>query len=542
MQDIILKTIDGTQNTYQNVDKIAIPTPDGSTAIFTEGQAVSKTVEPNFASGIDMTVPITDGELVTKLVVKKPDTLVPENISKGVTVAGVTGTAEGGTAGGGGGKTVPWPFDEPDDDATRIYFVGKRFVLNKIGTNMKTIDWGDGNADSGSEETYVHDYGNAGTYCITIDGEITLWKSSASNGGMWCYLQTDPKIIYDDYLCKNILHISIGRNATLSGSAFYGLYGLRGIRFRGKEWELSGTILARSGNSSSPILIDALDAPSITLSLDGDNHIGWIYARNLPYLSGLHSTTSIFVKNREIKVNKYSLGYGRFFSLAGERLKVTCDETSSGTWSNTYVQGDLLLPNIAKLPSMNYVCCDRLILGEVTSIGSAENFIGNFEIPPTVQTIGNNFLTYASIGTLSVTIPDACTSIGSMFCFGNYIVQEINIGKGITTLPSRFGESCPCLKSITIPANITTIGELVLQTCQNLIEAHILATTPPTCSGSAGTSASYAPFAGSGFGYNNYGKFGTKIYVPKGCADAYKTAAGWKYMAALIQEEPDEKT
>lgn len=100
MQDIVLKTIDGTQNTYQNVDKIAIPTPDGNTAIFTEGQAVSKTVEPNFASG-DMTVPISDGELVTKLTVKKPDTLVLENVAKDVNIAGVVGTMEAGADGGG---------------------------------------------------------------------------------------------------------------------------------------------------------------------------------------------------------------------------------------------------------------------------------------------------------------------------------------------------------------------------------------------------------------------------------------------------------
>ena len=94
MRDIVLKTIDGTQNTYQNVDKIAIPTPDGNTAIFTEGQAVSKTVEPNFASG-DMTVPISDGELVTKLTVKKPEALISDNIKKDINIGGVTGTLSG---------------------------------------------------------------------------------------------------------------------------------------------------------------------------------------------------------------------------------------------------------------------------------------------------------------------------------------------------------------------------------------------------------------------------------------------------------------
>lgn len=97
MQDIVLKTIDGTQNTYQNVDKIAIPTPDGNTAIFTEGQAVSKTVEPNFASG-DMTVPISDGELVTKLTVKKPEALISDNIVKDVEIAGIVGTGNTSSA------------------------------------------------------------------------------------------------------------------------------------------------------------------------------------------------------------------------------------------------------------------------------------------------------------------------------------------------------------------------------------------------------------------------------------------------------------
>ena len=102
MQDIVLKTIDGTQNTYQNVDKIAIPTPDGNTAIFTEGQAISKTVEPNFASG-DMTVPISDGELVTKLTVKKPEALISDNIVKDIEIAGIVGT---GNASGGSSATM----------------------------------------------------------------------------------------------------------------------------------------------------------------------------------------------------------------------------------------------------------------------------------------------------------------------------------------------------------------------------------------------------------------------------------------------------
>lgn len=106
MQDIVLKTIDGTQNTYQNVDKIAIPTPDGSTAVFTACEAVSKTIEPDFSSG-DMKVDIPAGELITDLTVKKPEELIPENIPEGQYIAGVgPGTFQGGGSGGDAGFSV----------------------------------------------------------------------------------------------------------------------------------------------------------------------------------------------------------------------------------------------------------------------------------------------------------------------------------------------------------------------------------------------------------------------------------------------------
>lgn len=95
MADIVLKQHDGSTQEYSGSLPIAVPKADGSLQVYTAGEAVSKTVEPDFSGG-DMAVPIADGELVTGLTVKKPDTLVPENISKGVTVAGVTGTAEGG--------------------------------------------------------------------------------------------------------------------------------------------------------------------------------------------------------------------------------------------------------------------------------------------------------------------------------------------------------------------------------------------------------------------------------------------------------------
>lgn len=157
MQDIVLKTIDGTQNTYQNVDKIAIPTPDGNTAIFTEGQAVSKTVEPNFASG-DMTVPISDGELVTKLTVKKPEALISDNIVKDIEIAGIVGT---GNASGGSSVTPDWLQNDPTQ---------QDYIKNRPGGYIAdyepiTLEF-DGNEDGKTVIILYEETDNSGNHFI----------------------------------------------------------------------------------------------------------------------------------------------------------------------------------------------------------------------------------------------------------------------------------------------------------------------------------------------------------------------------------------
>ena len=40
----------------------------------------------------DQTLLPVDGEVFSSVVIKKPETLLPENIRKGITVAGITGT------------------------------------------------------------------------------------------------------------------------------------------------------------------------------------------------------------------------------------------------------------------------------------------------------------------------------------------------------------------------------------------------------------------------------------------------------------------
>ena len=100
MPDVKIKGWSGTEFAYQDVPKIwldaAQSTEEAPVLVpYTYGEAVSKTVEPDFSGG-DMALDIPDGELVKELTITKPETLIPENVAAGVTIAGVLGAFSGG--------------------------------------------------------------------------------------------------------------------------------------------------------------------------------------------------------------------------------------------------------------------------------------------------------------------------------------------------------------------------------------------------------------------------------------------------------------
>lgn len=88
---VVLKDRSGADVTYEvPSEQIKLNTPDG-TQIFTAGQAVENVpITLDLADG-DQTVNAPDGYLVKSAVIKKPATLVPENIKKNANVAGVSG-------------------------------------------------------------------------------------------------------------------------------------------------------------------------------------------------------------------------------------------------------------------------------------------------------------------------------------------------------------------------------------------------------------------------------------------------------------------
>lgn len=110
MPDIKLKNIYGEECVHYNVDVITVPSSEGYNKIpFTYGEAVSKTVEPDFSAG-DMAVEIPEGQLVNELTITKPETLIPENIAAGIAVAGIIGTHRGGSGWSPAGADYTWTY------------------------------------------------------------------------------------------------------------------------------------------------------------------------------------------------------------------------------------------------------------------------------------------------------------------------------------------------------------------------------------------------------------------------------------------------
>lgn len=98
MPDIVLYNRTGQAVTYPGADTLRTDTPEeGKTAVFTYGELLEGTqLVPDFSGG-DHVVTVPEGYLVREATVKKPENHIPENIRKGVTISGVEGDFIGDT-------------------------------------------------------------------------------------------------------------------------------------------------------------------------------------------------------------------------------------------------------------------------------------------------------------------------------------------------------------------------------------------------------------------------------------------------------------
>lgn len=120
----------------------------------------------------------------------------------------------------------------------------------------------------------------------------------------------------------------------------------------------------------------------------------------------------------------------------------------------------------------------------------------------------------------SVTIPSNVTTIGQ-YVFSQSGITSVNIPDGVTRIESYTFNRCNSLLSINIPSGVTYIGDSSFYSCSGLTSITVNATTPPTLVGNNVFDYSIAP-----------------IYVPAASVNAYKAASKWDEYASRIQAIP----
>lgn len=90
--NIVLYDRNGNPVTYEGIETVTFNTDkEGETATYTHGTAVDEEpVTLDFSAG-NQTVKPTDADMMKSAVIEKPEGLAPENIKKGVEIAGITG-------------------------------------------------------------------------------------------------------------------------------------------------------------------------------------------------------------------------------------------------------------------------------------------------------------------------------------------------------------------------------------------------------------------------------------------------------------------
>ena len=121
----------------------------------------------------------------------------------------------------------------------------------------------------------------------------------------------------------------------------------------------------------------------------------------------------------------------------------------------------------------------------------------------------------------AVTIPSDVTSIGEYAFFACSGLTSADIPSGVTSIGSNAFRYCSGLTSVDIPSGVTSIGSNAFRNCSGLSAVTVNATTPPTLGSNA---------------FNNGNTY--PIYVPCESVDTYKAASGWSDYGIRIQGIP----
>ena len=185
------------------------------------------------------------------------------------------------------------------------------------------------------------------------------------------------------------------------------------------------------------------------------------------------------------------------------------------------------------------------VLGSTGSNGRVYcNMLQDVQIGNGVTSIGDSAFRYC-YSLASITIPDSVTNIGTYAFYNCYSLASITIPDSVTSIDTCVFQNCYSLASITIPDSVTSIGNSAFYNCYSLASITIPDSVTSidgyafqNCYGMAKyhLKPTTPPTMSNTNAFNNIPS-DCAIYVPVGCLEAYQSATNWATYASKMQEE-----
>ena len=178
----------------------------------------------------------------------------------------------------------------------------------------------------------------------------------------------------------------------------------------------------------------------------------------------------------------------------------------------------------------NCTSLTRVVISEGNTIIGANAFkncssLSDITIPNSINEIDQEAFWDCSSLT-SINLPEGLTSIGTYAFCSCSSLSSVNIPNSITTLENGIFRACSSLTNILIPETVTAIGTQAFYECTSLVEIICKATTPPEF-----------PTGHPVFGTYELNYIPSSVlYVPAGCASAYKNSEWNGYFSAIKAE------
>lgn len=191
---------------------------------------------------------------------------------------------------------------------------------------------------------------------------------------------------------------------------------------------------------------------------------------------------------------------------------------------------------------------DFVIPDGTETVGTAAfngcKLLKNIQIPNSVTRI--EALAFASCWFESITIPNSVTVLAPRTFMYSNSLRDIKLSENITEIGVSTFEGCFSLSSITIPDKVTTIGGYAFSGCSALrtvtfgtsITDYLETSAFNRCNNVKTVyvrSKNPVQFISTYFpNTHNIG-----LYVPRGCAAAYKKVSGWSWFDSITEYDPE---